>query len=132
MALLVPSAGEVVMFNNLLNIVAPQTLKLKLYTNNHTPIEADTEADYTEASGNGYANISLTPGTWVVTPGNPSTAAYPQQTFTFTGNLGNVYGYWVAQTTSGKIMWAELFTDGPYNIVNNGDQIKVTVQITLE
>lgn len=127
MALLVPSAAEDVMFQNILNITAPQTLKLKLYTNNYTPVEGSTEANFTEAAGNGYADVSLTPGNWVITPGNPSSADYPQVTFTFTGNLGNVYGYYVVQTTSGKIMWAELFTDGPYNIVNNGDQIKITL-----
>lgn len=132
MALVVPNVGEAKIFNNFLNVTAPQTLKLKLYTNAHTPIEADTDADYTEASGFGYSSISLTPGTWVVTPGNPTTAAFPQQTFTFTGNLGNVVGYYVAQTTSGVLMWAEEFTDGPYNIVNNGDQIKITLNITLE
>ncbi len=132
MALLVPSAAEEVMFKNILNITAPQTLKLKLYSNNYTPIEASVEGDFTEAAGFGYAEVSLTPGSWVVTPGNPTSAAFPQQTFTFTGALGNVYGYYIVQTTSGKIMWAEKFTDGPYNIVNNGDQIKITLSITLE
>jgi hypothetical protein len=132
MSLLVPDAAESVMLQNILNKTAPQTLVLKLYTNNHTPVEGDTEANYTEASGFGYASVSLTGASWTIVTGNPTSASFAQQTFTFTGALGNVYGYFVIQTTSGKIMWAELFSDGPYNIANNGDQIKITPTITLE
>jgi hypothetical protein len=29
-------------------------------------------------------------------------------------------------------MFAEKFTNGPYNIQNNGDQIKVTLNISLD
>jgi hypothetical protein len=132
MALVVPNVGEAKIFENFLNVTAPQTLTLKLYTNSHTPAESDTASNYTEASGFGYSAVTLTPGSWTITQGNPTTASFPQQTFTFTGNLGNVYGYYVVQSTSGILMWAEQFSDGPYNIVNNGDQIKITLQITLE
>lgn len=132
MALVVPNAAEDVILQNLLNKTAPQTLLLKLYTNNYTPIETSVEGDFTEAAGFGYAAISLTPASWTITPGAPTDSAFPQQTFTFTGALGNVYGYYIVQTTSGKIMWAERFTDGPYNIVNVGDQIKVTLHLTAE
>jgi hypothetical protein len=132
MALLVPNAAETIMLANFLNKTAPQDLTLKLYTNNVTPAEADTEASYTEAAGNGYAAVDLVAANWVLTGGAPSSAAYPQVTYTFTGALGNVYGYFVVQKVSGKLMWAEKFTNGPYNIQNNGDQIKVTPNITLE
>jgi len=132
MALLAPNASEQVWLENILNITAPQTLLLKLYTNDKTPAEADTEADYTVAVGFGYADVSLTPGNWVLTPGAPTLAAYPQVIFTFTGALGNVYGYYITQTTSGKIMWAERFPSAPHNVVNNGDQVKVTPKVTLE
>jgi len=132
MALLVPNAAEDVMLQNILNKTAPQDGRLKLYTNNITPAETDTEASYTEAAGFGYADILFSPASWTITPGAPTSAAYPQQTWTFTGALGNVYGYYVVQTTSGKILFAERFSTGPFNIVNNGDQIKVTPQFTGE
>jgi len=131
-ALLVPNAAEDVMLQNILNKTAPQDGRLKLYTNNITPAETDTEASYTEAAGFGYADILFSPASWTITPGAPTSAAYPQQTYTFTGALGNVYGYYVVQTTSGKILFAERFSTGPFNIVNNGDQIKVTPQFTGE
>ena len=132
MAVVVPNAAEDVMLQNILNKTAPQNQTLKLYTNNVTPGEGDTESTYTEASGNGYAAKTLTGSSWSITPGAPSEASYAQQTWTFTGNLGNVYGYFVVQTTSGKIMWAERFSDGPYNVVNNGDTVSVTPKLTLE
>jgi hypothetical protein len=103
---------------------------LRLYTNNITPGETDTAGTYTEAAGNGYAAITLTGGSWTVTEADPASAAYAQQTFTFTGALGDVYGYFVTQTTSGILMYAERFSGAPINIANNGDQIKITPTIT--
>jgi hypothetical protein len=132
MTLLVPNQGEDIALKALVNHTAPQNLVLRLFTNNYTPVETTTEADVTEASGNGYAAITLTGGSWTFTPGAPSLAEYAQQTFTFTGALGNVYGYYLTQVTSGKLVYAERFTDGPYNIVNNGDQIKITPKITAD
>lgn len=131
MSLLAPSAGSSLMLQALVNKTAPQDLKLKLFSNNHTPANADTAGSYTEASGFGYAAITLTGASWAVTAGNPSSITYATQTFTFTGALGNVYGYFLVQSASGIIEWAELFTGGPYLIQNNGDQITVTPLITL-
>jgi hypothetical protein len=57
---------------------------------------------------------------------------YSQQTWTFTGALGNVYGYYTTRASSGDLVYAERFTDGPYNIVNNGDQIKLAASLQAE
>ena len=134
MTLLVPNNGEGRILNNLVNKVAPQDLRLKLYQNNITPAETDTAATYTVASWTGYANIDLAGATWTVTEGAPSDASYPEQTFTSSANQASQsnYGYYVIQQTSGTIMWAERFSDGPYNIVNLNDAIKVTPKITLD
>lgn len=136
MAVVVPDAAEDVMLQNILNKTAPQNQTLKLYTahsggNTVDPAESDTESSFTEATGSGYAAFTLTGSSWSTTPGAPTQASYAQQVWTFTGALGNVYGYYVVQVTSGKILWAERFSDGPYNVVNNGDQVKVTPKITL-
>lgn len=131
MALVVPNGAEVVLLSYFVGkIASTEGLTLRLFTNNVTPGETDTAATFTEASGNGYAAIPLTGASWTVTPGAPTSAAYAQQTFTFSGALGNVYGYYLTRTTTGDIAWAERFSDGPYNIQNNGDQIKVTPTIT--
>jgi hypothetical protein len=131
----VPSVSEAVMLKNILNIVAPQTMVLRLFVNNHTPAEGDAlnASDYTEMSTLGYASVSLTPGSWVISGTVPTVAAYPQVTFTFTaGSLVNVYGYYVTQTTSGDLMWAERFSGAPFPIQNTGDAIQITPQITLD
>jgi hypothetical protein len=128
MALVFPDVGENIVLEALVNKTAPQNLILRLYTSNTTPGEADTAGTYTEATGNGYSAITLTGASWGTASGG--SIAYAQQTFTFTGNLGNVYGYYMTQATSGTLVFAERFTDGPYNIVNNGDQIKITPTIT--
>lgn len=134
MSLLVPNASEGTMLANFLNKTAPQDLRLKLFKNDKTPAETDVAADYTVADFTGYANIDFVAATWTVTPGAPSEAAYPQQSFTSSADQAAqlIYGYFVIQVTSGLLMWAERFTNGPYTIANNGDIIKVTPKITLE
>lgn len=128
MALVVPDQGENIILEAIVNKTAPQNLVLKLYTNDVTPGESDDEGDYTEASSYGYSPVTLTGASWGAASGG--SIAYAQQTFTFTGALGNVYGYFIVQAVSGKLVWAERFAGAPYNIVNNGDQIKVTPTIT--
>lgn len=132
MALLVPNNGEGDMLSFIVNKSTPENLVLRLFTNNITPAEADTSATYTEASGSGYSAITLTGASWTVSEGAPSSASYAEQTFTFTGALGSVYGYYLTRATSGRIAFAERFTSAPFTIAANGDQIKVTVQITLD
>ena len=132
MALLVPNGGEAIALEYLVNKDGPEDLVLCLYTNNITPGETDTIGTYTEAAGNGYANITLTGASWTTTPGAPSSIAYAQQTFTFTGALGDVYGYFYKRATGGELVIAERFTGAPFNIANNGDQIKITPTITAD
>lgn len=132
MAGLVPNVGAQVMLKAGLNHTAPQNLVLKLFTNNYTPIETSVAGDFTEASGNGYAAKTLTGGSWSVTNADPSAASYAAQTFTFTGNLGNVYGYFLVQATSGILVAAERFDTAPVNVQNNGDAIVITPNITLD
>lgn len=133
MTLLVPNNGEGDALEYFVNKSAPQNLVLRLNTNNITPAETDVAGSYTEAAGNGYGAITLTGASWnAPSEGAPTEITYAQQTFTFTGALGNVYGYYMTRASSGRIALAERFTDGPYNIQNNGDQIKITPKITAD
>lgn len=132
MTIVVPNVGEGRILNNFLNKVAPQDATLKLYTNNVTPAETDTASTYTEATGSGYAAKNLVAANWTVTEGAPSDGTAAEQTFTFSGALGNVYGYYLVQTSSGILLWAERFSSAPQVIQNDGDQIKITPKITGE
>ena len=131
MTLRVPSPSEATLLGYMLGKTAMEAFSLRLFSNNITPGETDVLAAYTEVSGSGYAAVSLTAANWVITPGDPTSAAYPQVTFSFTGAAGNVYGYHLVGVTSGLLLWAERFTDGPYNVAQAGDSIKVTPQITF-
>jgi hypothetical protein len=131
MSLLVPNDGEEIALKLLVNKASPENLVLRLYTNDKTPAETDVASDYTEASGSGYSAITLTGANWTVTPGAPTLASHAQQTFTITGALGNVYGYFLTQATSGKLVWAERFSAGPYNL-QNGDLLKVTPKLECD
>jgi hypothetical protein len=132
MTLLVPNGSEVIILGNFLNATAPEDLVVKLYSSNTTPGETDIAATYTEATGGDYAEIPLTASSWVLTAGAPSQAEYPEITFTFTGTVGSVYGYYITQAISGNLLWSERFTNGPFNIQNNGDAIRITPRNTLE
>lgn len=133
MTLLVPNVGEGRMLKAIVNHTAPENLVLRLFQSNTTPAETDTEVTYTQATFTGYSPLTLTGSSWTITEGAPSYAQYAQQTFTSSAGSQNqsIYGYYLVQTTSTILMWAERFTDGPYTIVNNGDAIKVTPYIEL-
>lgn len=134
-ALLVPNNGEGDIASAFVGVTTNVTaLILRAFQSNTTPAETDTAGTYTEATFTGYASISLTPGTWSVVEGAPTRASYAQQTWTSSAGSQNqsVYGYYMTRTTNGRIALAERFTDGPYVIVNNGDQIRVTPQVDFD
>lgn len=131
--LLVPQNSEADSLKYFVNAAVPEDLVLRLFTNNVTPAETDTAANYTEASGSGYAAIALLGASWAApVEGLPSSIAYPQQTFLFTGALGAVYGYFMTRAISARIALAERFTDGPYTVANAGDAIKLTPRLTAD
>ena len=105
-----------------------EPLILKLYSNDLTPEDDDVTELYTEVTGNGYAPKALDIANWSIAAGS---AVYPQQTWTFTGAAGAIYGYYVVLATSGSLIFAERFSGAPYTVANNGDTIKVTLNVTL-
>ena len=124
MALVVCDGGELIALKALVNNAAQSTnLTLKLFKSNTTPGNTDTAGTYTEADFTGYSAATLTGASWVVT-GNPVT--YAKQTFTSSAGSQNqnVYGYFIV--AGAALIYAERFTDGPYNIANDGDKIEVT------
>ena len=132
MPLTVPNCAEDIILQYILNKSEPEDLIIRLYSNDISPDRTDVIDTYVEVTGGGYAAINLTPESWDISLDNPTQAGHRQVTFTFTGSIGNVYGYYIARETGGELMWAERFSNGPYNIQNNGDEIRVTPKITLE
>lgn len=121
-------------YNN--NFPASKNHKLRLFSNDYTPVETSVLGNFTEVTGGGYAAISLLNGSWTITPANdPSDAIYAEQTFTFTGTIGgtgNIYGAYLEDNdgSSGVVIIAERFAT-PFTPVNNGDTLKVNVKFQL-
>lgn len=134
MALVVCNNGEGDMLTYALNKAAAENLVLRLYKNDVTPAETDTAATYTEADFTGYSSATLTGASWTVSEGAPTEASYAQQTFTSSADqtAQTIYGYYLTRATSGRLAWAERFTNGPYTITNNGDSVSVTPKITAD
>jgi len=127
MALLVPNVGESEMLERILN--GADDLVLHLFEVDHTPVEADVVTSYDEVSTGGYASIALT-SPWTIS-GDPTEGAYPQVSFDFTG-AATVYGYYVTNGDNSILLWAERFSDGPYNIPSGGGSVKITPKIQLD
>lgn len=134
MALVHPNEGAQEALRRWLNYSATGDVKLHLFKSNTTPGETDTVATYTEATFTGYAAVTLTGASWTVTNADPASASYAKQTFTSSAGSQNenVYGYYVTNSGGTILMWAERFSDGPYNVVNNGDKIEVTPVFTQD
>lgn len=125
----VPDEGENRILGLIVNKYAGEDLVLKLFTNNITPSDVDTDASYTEATGTnfpGYSAITLTGATWDTPAGG--TISYAQQSFICSSSsaTADIYGYFVVQSTSGTLMWAERDAAAPFPVRNLDDTVRVT------
>lgn len=130
MALLFPNSGKNLVAEMIVNKTAAQNFVLKLFKSNTTPSNTDTAGTYTEADFTGYSAITLTGASW--SSNGSGVASYAQQTFTCSATSSNaIYGYFVVQTTSGVLVYAERDASAPFNIANNGDNIKIAPTFTV-
>ena len=132
MALLVPDVGEVLLLSYALNKTEPTEVKLRLFTNNYTPVEGSVVANFTEATAAGYAAIVLAGASWTIaSSAGVTTAAYAQQTFTLTAASTN-YGYYITNNDGSQVLWAERYSDAPHTIPSGGGTEKITVKLIGE
>lgn len=128
MSFIVPDAAEADLLTAWVGQTASTQWTLRLFKNNYVPVHGSTEANFTEATGGGYAAKVLTPATWIITPGSPSQAVYPTQSFVFTGAAPTIYGFYVTRQ-DGHIVIAEPMT--PYTPANPGDHVDIDLLVTL-
>ncbi len=127
MSLVICEGGGLIALKALVNHTAQtDDLELHLFMSDTTPAITDVVGDYTEANFTGYAAITLTGTDFVVTA---LPIEHPKKTFESTASSQNqdVYGYYL--TAGGVLIGAERFSDGPYNVNNNGDEVEVTLSI---
>lgn len=104
-----------------------EELTLRLYSNDYDPNFASVSDQFEEVSQvNGYAPKVLDADDWFI---NDGLAEHPTKVWDFTGSVGNVYGYYVT-ISSGDVIFAERFSNGPFNIASNGDKIRVTLNFS--
>ena len=95
--------------------------------------EALTAADLTFlAEGDGYAERTLTGGSWTITPGDPTKAVYADQEYTFTASIPTVYGYAYIDSATGHVRRAIEFDDGPYSDLGPTQALTITPEYTME
>lgn len=133
MSLLVPTEGEIIALQRLVNKGPFNDPVLKLYTNDKTPADGDILSEYTELDKAGYSARTLTGANWTITAAGGATgyAEFAQITFTLTGQC-TAYGYMISNAGETGCMWAEKFSDGPYEIPSGGGSIKITPKIEAE
>lgn len=130
MALVVGNVQE----TNLLNYLLKQNNQyIRLYTNDYTPDNSSVAASFTEMNTHGYVQKELLVTDWTITnTTSGSTAQNLSQTWTFTeAPQVSVYGYYLIDTISGDLVYAERFPSTQI-IVNEDDQIVVTPRLTVE
>lgn len=132
MAFITVNVGEVLLLKYMLGATPASNVKLRLFTNNITPSESDTLSMYTESAAAGYTPIALPGTSWTyATTSGTSYAAYARQTFSY-GTSEVVHGYYLTnldESSDDELIWAEKFTDGPYNVPNGGGTINVDPKI---
>ncbi len=106
-------------------------LELGLFNTLSTDDDTITYAGLSKITTNlSAATITLTDGSW--TGDGTSSHSYAQQTFTATGTVSDLRGYYIATNGTGKKLLAvERDAGGPYTL-NSGDTYKVTPTISFE
>ena len=133
MSLLAPTQGDRELLRRLITWrVLGDSLILRLYKNNASgPAKGDSRRSYIQSSGTGYNPITLTTASWTWPASGGDTVFYPQQTFTYTG-ADSVNGYFVTTMKlpgDSIVVWAEIFSNGPYILPSGGGTIKITLQL---
>jgi hypothetical protein len=133
MALNVPTVGEVILLQYIVNMVSPTNLVLHLYKNDPTIDDTLTMSSVTEVgAGVGYAPITLIGTSWTTTsPANVGTAVYSEVAFTFTTSQ-TVYGYYITSTNASTLLWIERFSGAPFTLAAGGGTIAINPKVNLD
>lgn len=108
---------------------------IRLFKNKAAGIsKADSVRTFIYPTATGYAQQTLTAASWTWAAGPTGDSIfYPQITFTFTG-ADSINGYYLSTMKlpgDSIILYAEVFTNGPYVLPAGGGTIKVTPQVGI-
>lgn len=134
MALVTPDAGECECLDKMLldPLTTDESLSLRLYKNDYTPVQGSVTGSFTIADFTNYTNKTLTRAGWgaATTVSNKATSTFGTAQSWTCGSTGNtIYGYYVVAATSGVTLWAERFASA--RVLASGDVLTLTPKITL-
>jgi len=130
MSAVMPDEGLQRLLEFALNKSSQGNLKLHLFKNNYTPVGGSVLSNFTEVTLTGYAAVTLTGSSWsIAVASNVVTASYAAQTFTFSATGETVYGYYVTDNGTAKVLWAELLGT-PYVVPGGGGSVTITPTIS--
>lgn len=132
MALLAQISGDVLLLRYMLNNTTQADCEYHLYTNNKTPAATDGLNNYTESVASNYTGYRLLGSQWTVSSGVSAgaTATYAVQNFNFSA-ADTIYGYFATSLNKAVLLWAEIFTGGPFVLPSSGGTIALTPRISL-
>lgn len=107
----------------ILTAVVGANLKLHLFSNNVTPSDSTVLADLTESTFTGYAAVTLSSGSWTDSgvTAHQDTFTYLAVTFTnSSGSNATVYGFYITDSGSTKLVGVALFDGSPITITASG------------
>lgn len=158
MSFIISDIGEQHLLKLIIGNIRPTKLILNLYSNdvnldNKNFIAPDFIFGNQLSDGsfvdNGYSSVELDGSNWTISyenDGSTSAVYNTSLSFVFTNGLVNaIHGYFISVSTnpafdyvepyilpsSGTILWAEKFSNGPYTILNSGSSINITPKIKL-
>ncbi len=101
-------------------------------SSNTTPTTATVLGDLTECDFAGYAAVNVTGWTAPSVAAHVATMTAAPKTFTrsSTGASQNIYGYYVTDSGSTVLYWAERDGNAPIVVTNLGDSYTVTPAMT--
>lgn len=126
-----PFTGEELLMNYITGNATVDNFVAHLYSNARTPSKDDTVAEYTEVASGGYAEEEITPGDWTVDYSSGTTTMEATVTFTFTGAVAQIYGFYITNNARTVLFHAEEFSDAPVSIGGGGGTEDVTISIAL-
>lgn len=108
-----------------LALVTSRELLLKLFTNDVMPQPGDQAKRYVEPRY-GYTHKLLSPSNWKVVG---RSLEYPEQSYSFSSAIGDVYGAFLVFKTTGELLGVERFGDYPVNIATVNHKLVLSVHL---
>lgn len=137
--LVIPETGEAAFLTEirtaLAALITATHLKVRLFSNNYTPIATTVVSDFTEATFTGYAaqNVPALSTVFTNAAGQAEIDANATNFFQATDAVSpnTIYGYWIADETSTPIlMWCEKF-DTPIDMTTAGKTLILLLRLIL-